>query len=357
MKIVFRWFGPDEDRITLDQIRQIPGIYGVVSAIYDLPVGEIWPLDKISRLKAQIENAGLKFEVIESVNVHEDIKLGLPSREKYIGNYKKTIENLGKNGVKVICYNFMPVFDWMRTDLNERLEDGSTALAYDDDKIKDLNPSDLVESMQKNSGGFSLPGWEPYRLKDLKRLFELYKGMKEAELFENLKYFLEQVIPTCEKYDVKMAIHPDDPPWSIFNLPRIVKNHDDLQKIVDAVDSKYNGLTLCTGSLGVNLQNDLVKMIKDFIERIHFVHSRNVKVMGEKKFHETAHLSSKGSIDLFEIMKALHDVNFDGYIRPDHGRMIWNEKGRPGYGLYDRALGIAYINGLNEAIEKGCGSN
>lgn len=357
MKIVFRWFGPDEDKITLDEVKQIPGIYGVVSAIYDVPVGETWPEDKITNLKRKIESAGLKFEVIESVNVHEDIKLGLPSRERYIQNYKTTIENLGKAGIKVICYNFMPIFDWTRTDLNFKLPDGSTVMSYDDAKIKNLDPEKIVEDMEKHSGGFSLPGWEPYRLKNLKKLFEQYKGMGEKDLFENLKYFLEQIIPTCEKCDVKMAIHPDDPPWPVFGLPRIVKNHDDLEKIVNAVDSPYNGLTLCTGSLGANPKNDLVGMIKDFGKRIHFVHARNVKVLSERKFHETAHLSSEGSIDLFKITKTLHDVNFDGYIRPDHGRMIWNETGRPGYGLYDRALGIAYINGLNEAIEKGCDRN
>lgn len=357
MKIIFRWFGADEDKITLDQIKQIPGIYGVVSAIYNVPVGEVWPADRITKLKKQIESSGLKFEVIESVNIHEDIKLGLPTRDRYIQNYKTTIENLSKAGIKVICYNFMPVFDWTRTTLNFKLSDGSTVLAYDDERIKGIDPFELVEEMEKSSGGFSLPGWEPYRLKDLKRLFDQYKDIKAEHLFENLKYFLEQIIPTCEKCDVKMAIHPDDPPWSVFGLPRIVKNYDDLKRITDAVKSKYNGLTLCTGSLGANPQNDLVKMIKDFSKKIHFVHARNVRVLSEKNFHETAHLSSKGSIDLFKIMKTLHDVNFDGYVRPDHGRMIWDETGRPGYGLYDRALGVAYINGLNEAIEKGCGAN
>ncbi len=354
MKIVFRWFGPDEDKITLEEIKQIPGLYGIVSALYDVPVGEVWPEDKISNLKMRIEKSGLKFEVIESVNVHEDIKLGLPTRDKYINNYKKTIENLSKFGIKVVCYNFMPVFDWTRTNLNFRLPDGSTVMSYDDEKIKNLDPFSLVEEMEKNSGGFSLPGWEPYRLKDLKRLFEQYKGVTTDDLFENLKYFLEQIIPTCERCGVKMAIHPDDPPWPVFGLPRIVKNYEDLKKITEAVDSPYNGLTICTGSLGANPKNDLVKILKDFSKRVHFVHARNVKIISEKKFYETSHLSSDGSIDLFKIMKSLHDLNFNGYIRPDHGRMIWNESGRPGYGLYDRALGIAYINGLNEAIEKGC---
>jgi len=357
MKTVFRWFGSQEDKITLKEIKQIPGIYGIVSAIYDIPVGEIWPLDKIEKLKRQVEASGLTFEVVESVNVHEDIKLGLPSRDKYIQNYRTTIENLSKGRVKVVCYNFMPIFDWTRTDLNFKLPDDSSVLSYDDEKIRNVDPVKLVEDMEKHSGGFSLPGWEPYRLKDLKRLFDQYEGITEEILFENLKYFLEKIIPTCEKCDVKMAIHPDDPPWSVFGLPRIVKNYDDFKKITEAVKSKYNGLTLCTGSLGANPQNDLVRIIKDFKERIHFVHARNIKILSEKKFHETAHLSSTGSIDLFKIMKTFHDIDFDGYIRPDHGRMIWNEKGRPGYGLYDRALGIAYLNGLNEAIEKGCDRN
>lgn len=354
MKMVFRWFGENDDSVRLDQIRQIPGVRGVVGTLFDIPVGEVWPLERILDLKRKVEAFGLELEVIESVNVHEDIKLGLPSRDKYIENYKETIKNLGLAGIKVVCYNFMPVFDWIRTDLSKKLPDGSEVMEYNDGIIKNLDPLKLLEEMESGSRGYSLPGWEPYRLKELKRLFELYRDVNEEKLFNNLKYFLENIIPVCEKYDVKMAIHPDDPPWSVFGLPRIVTNKENLEKIINLVDSPYNGLTLCSGSLGANPENDIPELIRYFGKKrkILFAHVRNIKIVSEKVFYETSHLSSEGSLDMFEIMKAYHDVGFDGYMRPDHGRMIWGEKARPGYGLYDRALGIAYLDGLWEAISK-----
>jgi mannonate dehydratase len=354
MKMTFRWFGQKDDSITLNQIRQIPAVTGVVGALYDVAVGEVWPIEKIYALKEQVNKAGLELEVIESINVHEDIKLGAPTRDRYIENYIQSIRNVAKAGVKVVCYNFMPVFDWMRNDLARPLEDGSNALSYEHNKLKDLDPMELVDSMAKNSNGFTLPGWEPYRLKQLKVLFEQYKNIDEEKLFENYRYFLERVIPVCEEVDVKMAVHPDDPPWSLFGLPRIVTCKSNLERIIKMVDSPYNGLTLCSGALGSNRDNNIPEMVRYFggMGRIHFAHVRNIKFFGEKDFHETSHLSSDGSLDLFEIMKAYYDVGFDGNIRPDHGRAIWGEKGRPGYGLYDRALGIAYLNGLWEAIGK-----
>ena len=354
MKMVFRWFGSNDDSITLEQIRQIPGMTGVVSALQDIPVGEVWPLDRIMALKKEVNVAGLELEVIESVNVHEDIKLGLPERDRYIENYKETIKNLSKAGVKVICYNFMPVFDWLRSDLAYELEDGSNVLYYNEEAIKGTDPVSLVEEYQSGSKGFSLPGWEPERLAELKRIMELYKDIDEEKLFENLKYFLENIIPVCEEYDVKMAIHPDDPPWSIFGLPRIITNKENLERMVKLVDSPYNGLTLCTGSLGVNPDNDIPELIRCFgkMGRVHFGHIRNIKIISPGHFHEVSHLSSDGSLDVFEIMKAYYDIGFEGYIRPDHGRMIWGEEARPGYGLYDRALGATYLNGLWEAINK-----
>ena len=354
MKMTFRWFGEKDDSVTLGQIRQIPGVTGVVGALYDVPVGDVWPIEKVIHLKNAVEKAGLELEVIESVNIHEDIKLGLPTRDKYIENYKQSIRNLGKVGVKVICYNFMPVFDWFRTDLAMKLEDGSTAMAYDNSLLKDLDPVKMVEDVETNSNGFELPGWEAYRLKELKETLEKYKSVDEEKLFLNLKYFLEKIIPVCEETDIKMAIHPDDPPWPLFGLPRIVICKENLDRLVKLVDSPYNGLTLCSGSLGSNPENNIPELIRYFgkMGRIHFGHVRNIRFTGEKTFHEASHLSSDGSFDMFEIMKAYHDIGFDGYIRPDHGRMIWDEKARPGYGLYDRALGIAYLNGLWEAISK-----
>lgn len=354
MKMTFRWFGEDQDSVKLKDIRQIPGITGVVGALFDIPVGDVWPMEKVLGLKNKVQSAGLELEVIESVNIHEDIKLGLPSRDLYIDNYKKTVRNLGKVGVKVICYNFMPVFDWLRSDLAKKLDDGSEVLFYENDVIKHVDPIKLVEDMETNSNGFSLPGWEPYRLKELKETFEKYKSVDEEKLFDNLRYFLENIIPVCEEVDVKMAIHPDDPPWSLFGLPRIVTNKEHLERLIKLVDSPYNGLTLCSGSLGANPENNIPELIRYFgsMERIHFGHVRNIKFVSDRTFHETSHLSKEGSFDMFEIMKAYHDIDFKGYIRPDHGRMIWGEKARPGYGLYDRALGIAYLNGLWEAMDK-----
>lgn len=350
--MIFRWFGENDDSVSLKEIKQIPGMKGIVSSLSDIPVGEVWPLDKIKELKKKINNAGLELEVIESVNVHEDIKLGLPSREKYIENYKITLKNLASEGIKVVCYNFMPVFDWLRSDLAEKLEDGSTTMAYDEECINNTDPVKLVEEFDKGSEGFSLPGWEPERLAELKDIMEQYEEIDEEQLFDNLKYFLEKILPICEENEIKMAIHPDDPPWPIYGLPRIMTGKENILKLMNMVDNPYNGLALCSGSLGSNPENSVPALIREFGNRIHFGHVRNLKFDGEGKFHETSHLSSNGSLDLFEIMKAYYDIGFEGYIRPDHGRMIWGEKARPGYGLYDRALGATYINGLWEAITK-----
>lgn len=353
MKMVFRWYGSNFDPIPLSYIRQIPGVSGVVGTLMEFPAGEVWPVEAIMAQKMEVNAAGLELEVIESVNVHEDIKLGLPTRDRYIENYKQTLRNLKLAGVKVVCYNFMPVFDWTRSNLAKLLPDGSNALSYDQTIINKISdPQKMADEIQKGSGGFEMPGWEQERMASLKSLFEQYKSVTHDDLFNNLKYFLEQIIPVCEECDIKMAIHPDDPPWDIFGLPRITTNKENLMRILSLVDSEYNGLTLCSGSLGSNPENDISELIRLFGKRIHFAHVRNIKIHEPGEFDESSHLSSDGSLDLFEIMKAYHDVGFDGYIRPDHGRMIWDEKGRAGYGLYDRALGVTYLNGLWEAIEK-----
>ena len=352
MKMIFRWFGEDDDSVSLNEIKQIPGMTGVVSALQDIPVGQVWPKNKIKELKKKINDAGLELEVIESVNIHEDIKLGLPTRDKYIENYKKTLINLADEGIKVVCYNFMPVFDWLRSDLARELEDGSTTMSYNSDWINNTDPVKLVEEFDNGSEGFSLPGWEPERLAELREIMKKYEDVDEEQLFDNLKYFLESILDVLEDNDIKMAIHPDDPPWPIYGLPRIVTGKENLRKILKMVDSPYNGLTLCSGSLGSNPENDVPALVREFGERVHFAHVRNLKFDGEGKFHETSHLSTDGSLDIFEIMKAYYDSGFDGYLRPDHGRMIWEEKARPGYGLYDRAMGATYINGLWEAITK-----
>ena len=343
MKMTFRWYG-ESDPVTLEKIRQIPGMYGIVSAIYDVPVGEVWEYERIMQLKNTVEAAGLKLSVIESVPVHEDIKMGCGDRDRYIENYCTTIRNLAKAGIDCVCYNFMPVFDWTRSDLHHELADGSNALIF----VKEQ-----VDKMDPNKGDLSLPGWDASYTKDgLKALLEQYKSITEEDLWNNLKYFLDRVIKVCEEVKVKMAIHPDDPPWNIFGLPRIITNKENIKRFLKLYDSKYNGLTLCSGSLGVLPENDIADMVSTFADRIHFAHMRNIKITGDHCFEESAHKSDCGSLDMVKIMKAYHDAGFDGYMRPDHGRMIWGETGRPGYGLYDRALGAAYLNGIWETLEK-----
>ena len=268
MKMSFRWFGRT-DPVPLAFIRQIPGMTHIVSAVYDAPVGEVWPEDKIADLKRQIEDAGLAFEVVESVPVHEDIKLGKPSRDRLIANYQQTLRHLAAAGVKVVCYNFMPVFDWTRTELAKQLDDGSTCLAFDTQKVAAIDADQ----------GISLPGWDSsYRREELQALLQDYRSVDANQLWKNLEHFLHAVIPVAEECGIKMAIHPDDPPRPIFGLPRIVKDRDDLARILDAVDSPANGLTLCSGSLGAGPQNNVEALVREFggRGRIHFAHIRNV---------------------------------------------------------------------------------
>lgn len=354
MKMTLRWYGAKLDSVTLKQIRQIPGVTGVISALHEIPAGEVWSYKEVKNLKEEVKAAGLTLEGVESINIHEDIKIGLPTREQYIENYCKSLESVGKCDIHLVCYNFMPIFDWTRTDLAMPLEDGSSVLAYDSSIIEGIRPDDMFQRMEENSGGFILPGWEPNRKEEISRLFEQYKGVTAEKLRENLKYFLDGIMPTCEKYQIKMAIHPDDPAWSVFGLPRIVTCEEDLLKIAQMNDSIYNGFTFCTGSLGSKRKNELPAIIRNqtIAERIHFAHIRNIKFESDQVFHESSHLSSDGSFDMYEILKALYEMGFDGVIRPDHGRMIWDEQARPGYGLYDRALGAVYINGIWESLTK-----
>ena len=344
MKMTFRWYG-DSDPVKLEYIRQIPGVDGIVSAVYDVPVGEVWPVENIQKLKAKIESHGLKFEVVESVPVHEDIKLGKPTRDRLIANYCQTLRNLAPCGVKVVCYNFMPVFDWTRTTLEMKLPDGSTTLGFDVATVNKIDPSE----------GIQLPGWDAsYKPEELKALLAEYAKIDEEKLWSHLEYFLHRVIPVAREVGIKMAMHPDDPPRPIFGLPRIVKNREDLARLLAIEDVPENGLTLCSGSLGASCQNDIAAMVREFAGkgRIHFAHLRNVKNDPSGDFYETGHRSADGSLDMAEIVRAYYEAGFEGYARPDHGRMIWGETGKPGYGLYDRALGAVYLNGLWEGIAK-----
>ncbi len=352
MKMTMRYYGKDYDSVTLEQLRQIRYVEGLISTLYYKQAGELWSRDEIAALKKEISDGGLELSGIESVNIHDSIKIGSPDRDMYIENYIKTLENLGEEGIDLVCYNFMPVFDWTRSDLAKPRKDGSTVLAYDQKVIDRIDPDRIFESMEKMSNGFVMPGWEPERLAKIKELFDAYADVDAEKLFKNLVYFLNAIMPTCEKYGIKMAIHPDDPSWSVFGLSRIITSKEGLVKLIEAVPSVYNGVTLCTGSLGSNKDNDLVDIIHALKGRIHFAHIRNILHTGEGTFEEACHLSADGSYDLAAIVKALYDDGFDGVIRPDHGRMLWGEKAMPGYGLYDRALGAAYLCGLWEMVSK-----
>lgn len=355
MKMTLRWFGENSDTVTLKQIKQIPGVSGIMGFLDYKAAGEVWTKEEIAAYIKQVHAAQLECEVIESVNVHEDIKMGIPSREKYIENYKQTIRNLSEFGVKVIVYNFMPVFDWLRTDLAHIIEeDGSNSLYYDEAELGKMSPLDIVRKTAEASGGFSLPGWEPERMVELEATLKQYEIISPDLLRENYKYFLDAIIPVCEECGVTMACHSDDPAWPIFGLPRIAHKMEDFEKIMKLNASPCNALCLCTGSLGSNIENDVVSIIRHFgaINRVACLHIRNIKHLGHRRFRESSHLSQDGDLDMYEIVKAMHETCPDVYVRPDHGRMIWDEKGRPGYGLYDRALGAAYLNGLWEANVK-----
>ncbi len=348
MKLSFRHYG-DSDPISLEYISQIPAMRSVVSAVYDVEPGKVWPRESLLKIKESCEKHGLIFDIVESVPVHEDIKLGRERCEEYIEVYRENIRRCAEVGVKCITYNFMPVFDWTRTQLDKKAPDGSTSLVLYSEQLKDLDP--LTDDIH-------LPGWDAsYSQEEVRDLIRLYSELGEEGLWKNLENFLTKIIPTAEECGIRMAIHPDDPPYSIFGIPRIITCEENIDRMLSIVNSPANSLCLCTGSLGCVKSNDVVKMVEKYAksDRIAFMHMRNVKIMDEGSFEERAHLSCAGSLDMYRITKALVDAGFDGYVRPDHGRMIWGETGKAGYGLYDRALGAAYINGLFEACEKSKG--
>ena len=349
MFAAFKWWHGDEKVIPFSHIRQIPGLKGIVS-YFSTPLGEVVPLEDMLSLKAQIEAAGMEFAVIESIEVDDEIKYGGPRRDQLIENYIQNIVHAGKAGIPVVCYNFMPVFSWLRTDLSRVMEDGSTCLAVSEDTLKTMMPMDFIREV-----GHYIPGWEPDLLgPKLLDLMERFQDIDDEALWNNLGYFLNAVLPEAEKANVKMAIHPDDPPWPVFGLPRIITGIDSYRRLFALNRSPANGATICSGSLGANPENDVPEIIR-YVGgegRLFFGHVRNVRHLPGRSFEETAHLSSAGSLDLYEILRAFSDIDYQGPIRPDHGRMIWGEQEKPGYGLYDRALGICYIQGIWEAIQK-----
>lgn len=368
MKMGFRWYGEGNDTVTLDEIRQVPGVETIVWSLNHKQAGEVWGEDEIAAEVATITGlnqahraAGITktfdAEVVESVNVHESIKLGRTvlgmSRDEAIANYVTTIERLGRAGVKVICYNFMPVFDWLRTDLWHPLPDGSTALFYEKAVVDALTPEALIADMAAGSGGLTLPGWEPERLEHFAELSAAYDGVTHDDMYRSYRYFLDAIIPTCEEYDVKMAVHPDDPAFDLFGWPRVVSTKQDLETVLSLHENPRHGLTLCLGSFSSNPEADAVDAVRTFMDRIHFTHVRNIRHLPGGDFTEVGHRASEGSVDTVGIMKAYAEAGYTGYVRPDHGRHLWDEnttrRPRPGYGLYDRALGVQYLLGVWDA--------
>ena len=370
MHMGFRWYGQGNDTISLDDIRQIPGVETIVWSLHHKQAGEVWQPNEIeeamatiTELSARDRAAGItktfNADVVESVNVHESIKTGSTvlgmSRDQAIDAYIETVANLGKAGVKVVTYNFMPVFDWLRTEMFHPCPDGSTALYYNQHQVDQLSPQGIIDETLKGAGSLTVPGWEPERLAHLPELMEAYQGMDHEQMYANYKYFLDAVIPTCERYGVKLAVHPDDPAFDLFGWPRVVSSKEGIQRVLDLNPSPSNGLCLCLGSFSSRRGNDAVDAVKTFMDRIYFSHVRNIRFTDEQgSFYEVGHRASEGNVDTVGIMKAYAEADYQGYIRPDHGRHLWSEnteagRPRPGYGLYDRAMGIQYLLGVWDA--------
>jgi len=396
MEQTWRWYGP-EDPVTLTDIRQA-GATGIVTALHQIPIGEVWPVAAVRERKRFIETddtvtpphrRGLRWSVIESVPVHEDIKLGLPTRERYIENYKQTLRNVGECGVDNVCYNFMPVLDWTRTDLEFELEDGSRALRFDApefaafdlfilkrpgaehsytpaqiqtalDRFTALTPEHAAV-LQKNIIAGLPGGQQGYTLAEFQAKLDAYRGVTEKKFRENLAYFLRAIVPVAEEAGVKLSIHPDDPPTPLFGVPRVVSTEDDLRYILSIHDSVYNGFTLCTGSLGVRPDNDLVGIIKRLGNKLNFAHLRSTQRDEAGSFFEAAHL--QGDVDMFRVIREILKEQrkreslgrSDAVIpmRADHGHTILDDlkkKTNPGYSAIGLLRGMAELRGLEMGI-------
>lgn len=384
MEKTWRWFGK-KDPITLSMLRQI-GVEGIVTALHEVPNGEVWTVEAIQDLKAYIESYGLRWSVVESLPVCEAIKYGGPQRNRLIENYKTSLANLGMCGVKTVCYNFMPVIDWIRTDLHYALPDGSTSLyfnrirfAYFDLKIlhregaeQDYTPeelqevaeldqritaaekAELIDTIIVKTQGFidgNIQEGEPYPVRKFRELLALYKGIDRQRLRENLRTFLEAVMPVCDTYGVNLCIHPDDPPFQVLGLPRIVTDGADIEWLLQAVDNPHNGLTFCAGSLSSGSQNDTRELARRFARRTHFVHLRSTEILPGGDFRETSHLAGRGQ--LLDLICIFEKENPGLPMRVDHGRtMLGDEKEgyNPGYSFHGRMLALAQVEGMMAAV-------
>lgn len=385
MEKTWRWFGK-KDKITLSMLRQI-GVEGIVTALHDVPNGEIWTVEAINDLKQYIESYGMRWSVVESLPVCEAIKYAGPERDQLIENYKVSLANLGKCGVKTVCYNFMPVIDWVRTDLHHPWADGSSSLYYDrvrfayfdtrilqragaekdyteeelrkvaelDKVITEAEKDELVDAIIVKTQGFvngNIREGDKNPVAIFKRLLSLYDGIDRDTLRENMRYFLSAIMPVCEEYGVNMCVHPDDPPFQILGLPRIVTNEEDIDWFLRAVDNPHNGLTFCAGSLSAGEHNDTRELAKKFAKRTHFVHLRSTAAMPGGNFIESSHLSGRGH--LIDLIRIFEQENPGLPMRVDHGRMMLGDEDKgynAGYSFHGRMFALAQVEGMMAVVE------
>ena len=385
MEKTWRWFGK-KDTITLTMLRQI-GVEGIVTALHDVPNGEVWTLDAINDLKQYIESHGLRWSVVESLPVSESIKYGGKEREQLLENYRASLENIGKAGLKTVCYNFMPVIDWVRTDLYKKHEDGTMTLYFDkvcfayfdlkilkreeaekeytakeleavqelDKCITEEEKDELIQTIIVKTQGFingNIKEGDQQPVALFKRLLKLYDGIDRNQLRENMKYFLESAIPTAEEYGVNLCVHPDDPPFAVFGLPRIVGGADDIEWLLNAVDSPNNGLTFCAGSLSASLRNNVPELAKKFAKRTHFVHLRSTDVDENGNFVEASHLEGRGH--LIEVVRIFEKENPNLPMRIDHGKLMLDDVDKtyhPGYSFLGRMFALAQVSGIIATVK------
>ena len=385
MEKTWRWFGK-KDKITLPMLRQI-GVEGIVTALHDVPNGEIWTMEAINDLKSYIESYGLRWSVVESLPVCEAIKYAGAEREQLIENYKVSLANLGKCGIKTVCYNFMPVIDWIRTDLQHPWPDGTSSLYYDrirfayfdirileregaekdyteeelqkvaelDKVITEAEKDALIDTIIVKTQGFvngNIKEGDKNPVSIFKQLLTLYKDIDRDALRENMRYFLSAIMPVCEEYGVNMCVHPDDPPFQVLGLPRIVTNENDIEWFLNAVDNPHNGLTFCAGSLSAGEHNDTRELAKKFAKRTHFVHLRSTAAMQGGNFIESSHLTGRGH--LIDLIRIFENENPGLPMRVDHGRMMLGDEDKgynPGYSFHGRMLALAQVEGMMAVVD------